>query len=181
MIDLLFLVLFIALLSVGYFQGVVRLGMMMLAFYLSLVLASLYFQTIGLFLRNQFHLVPYMADYFGFFIMLIFGFILLASATSYTFRTAHLPGKLQFIDHILGIFVGLLLAAWLLGIFAILLWNLMVLRHGGDIDLPIMRMIGSSVANSFTLRFLANDVLPQVYELLDPILPDAAAILFVVQ
>ncbi|RMD73243.1 MAG: CvpA family protein, partial [Chloroflexi bacterium] len=37
------------------------------------------------------------------------------------------------------------------------------------------------IGASFMLRFFANAVLPSLYDLIDPILPDAARIIFQVQ
>lgn len=180
-VDLSFLLLFVTSLAVGFFQGSIRLVVLIIAFYLSLVLASLYFQPVGGWLVSNFGTTRYVGEYVGFALVLLIGFALLAAAGIYTFRYASLPGQLLYIDKVVGMILGVLLGALLIGMFGVLLWNLMIVRGGQNIDLPVMQWLGRQVAGSFLLQFFANEILPQVYGLLDPILPDSAAIIFAVQ
>ncbi len=46
-IDLLFILLLLAGLAIGFFQGTIRLTIAIVSFYVSIVLASLYFQLVG--------------------------------------------------------------------------------------------------------------------------------------
>ncbi|NTV63084.1 MAG: CvpA family protein [Oscillochloris sp.] len=180
-IDVVFLLLFITSVVVGFFQGMIRLFVLLAALYLSLVLASLYYTSVGQWLIQNFGSQRFVAQYVGFVLVFFFGFLLLAAAGLYTFRYAHLPGSLKYLDHIGGVILGMLLGVFFIGTFAAVLYNLMIVRGGRTIDFPLMRSLGSGVANSFLLRFFAGDLLSLVYNILDPVLPDGARLIFVAQ
>lgn len=180
-IDIVLILLFFGMLATGFFQGMIRLVVLILAFYLSLVLASLYYPSLGQFFVSRLGAERFVAQYVGFALVLFMSMVLLAAAGFYTFRYAQLPGQLQYLDRIVGTVLGMLLGALLVGILATLLWNLMILRGGQNIDMPIMRGLGQSVRSSTILSYFANFVLPETYALIDPILPDGAALIFAVQ
>jgi hypothetical protein len=92
-----------------------------------------------------------------------------------------MPGGLEYLDRIGGAVLGLTFGALLIGILASLLWNLMIIRGGRNIDLPFMQGLGTMIANSFVLRYFADVVLPLAYGALDPALPEGADLLFQVQ
>jgi len=112
---------------------------------------------------------------------LFLSFVLLAIAGLYTFRYLRLAGSLEYVDRIVGTILGLFFGALIVGVVAALLWNLMILRGGRTIDLPLLRSLGNSVANSFVLQYFSTVVLPLVYNFLDPVLPEGADIIFAVQ
>lgn len=181
LMDILMLLLFFGTLATGFFQGALRLLVLILAFYLALVLASLYYPALGEFFVRNFDADRFVGQYLAFFLVLFLSFVLLVIAGLYTFRYVRLTGSLDYIDRIVGTFLGLLFGALVAGIVAALLWNLMMLRGGRNIDLPLFRLLGNSVANSFVLQYFSTVVLPLVYNFLDPILPEGADIIFVVQ
>ena len=180
-IDLLFILLFIVSIAVGFFQGMIRLSVILVGFYLSLVLASLYFTSFGRVFMRYFGAERFVAEYVAFAILLLVGFGILAAAGLYTFRYAQLPGSLQYIDRIIGLALGLVLGALFIGIFATLLWNMMIVRGGQNIELPIMQGLGAQIMRSFLIRYYSDQLLPLVYGFLDPILPNEAVIIFQVQ
>lgn len=180
-IDIFFLLLFVAALAAGFFQGMIRLFVLLVAFYLSVVLASLYFPALATVFQTRFGTPRYVGEYVGFMLILMVGFILLTVAGLYTFRYAHLPGQLQYVDRVIGVLLGVVLGALFIGIFAVLLWNLMILRGGCTIDFPIMRMLCGGVSRSFLLQYFSRELLPATYDLIRPILPAGARIIFVVQ
>lgn len=180
-IDILLILLFFGMLVLGFFQGMIRLVVLLLAFYLSLVLASLYYPAVGEFFVRRFDAQRFVGQYVGFALVLFFSFIALSAAGVYTFRYAQLPGQLQYLDRIVGTLLGMVLGVILVGIFAALLWNLMIVRGGRTIDFPFMRSLGTSVATSPMLNYFANFLLPELYAILDPVLPDGAALIFAVQ
>jgi uncharacterized membrane protein required for colicin V production len=178
LIDLFFLLLFVGALALGFFQGMIRLIVVVVAFYLSLVLASLYFPAVASFFVVRFGAARYVGEYMGFVIVLLLSSALLSAAGIYTFRYVHLPGQLQYLDRLIGLALGLFFGTLLIGIFAVVLWNMMIVRGGRNVDFPIMGFLGGQVASSVLLQFFANDLLGQIYTLLDPILPDGAQIIF---
>lgn len=180
-IDVLLIIIFFAMLAVGFFQGMIRLLVLIAAFYLSLVLASLYYPVVGDFFVREFNSQRFVGQYVGFGIVLLFAMLALSAAGIYTFRYAQLPGQLQYIDRIVGTVLGMFLGALFVGIFSTLLWNLMIVRGGASIDFPIMRTLGGAVASSPMLQYFSSVILPQAYAALDPILPDGAGIIFAVQ
>jgi uncharacterized membrane protein required for colicin V production len=179
--DLLFILLFFGMLAIGFFQGMVRILVLLVAFYLALVLASLYYPSLGEFFVRNFGTQRFVGQYLAFALVLFFGFLLLALAGLYTFRYFRMPGGLEFLDRIVGAVLGMVFGALLIGIFAALLYNLMIVRGGRTIDFPLMRALGNSIASSFMIGYFSNEVLPLVYSFLDPILPDGANLLFLVE
>ncbi|MGQ9925336.1 MAG: CvpA family protein [Chloroflexaceae bacterium] len=180
-IDILLILIFFGTLATGFFQGAIRLLVLMLAFYLALVLASLYYPALGEFFVRNFDTQRFIGQYLAFFLVLFLSFALLAIAGLYTFRYLRLTGSLEYLDRIVGTILGLLFGALIVGVVAALLWNLMILRGGRNIDLPLLRLLGNGVANSFVLQYFSTIVLPLVYNFLDPILPEGADIIFAVQ
>ncbi len=179
--DVLFILLFFGMLAVGFFQGMVRLLVIIVAFYLAMVLASLYYPSLGEFFVRRLDAERFVGQYVAFALVLFFATLLLTLAGLYTFRYFRMPGGLEYLDRIVGALLGMIFGALLIGITATLLWNLMIVRGGRNIDLPLMRGLGNAIANSFVLRYFANVVLPLVYSVLDPILPEGADLLFQVQ
>jgi uncharacterized membrane protein required for colicin V production len=179
--DVLFILLFFSMLAVGFFQGMVRLLVIIVAFYLALVLASLYYPSLGEILVRNLGAERFVGQYVAFALVLFFAALLLTIAGIYTFRYFRMPGGLEYLDRIGGAVLGLVFGALLIGIFATLLWNLMIVRGGRSIDFPLMRALGNSIASSFVLRYFADIVLPLAYGALDPILPEGADLLFLVQ
>jgi uncharacterized membrane protein required for colicin V production len=180
-IDVLFILLFVGSLAIGFFHGMIRLAVLICAMYLSLVLASLYYTAVGEWLVRTFGSQRFVGQYVGFTLVFFFGFLLLAAAGLYTFRYARLPGGLQYVDHVVGVVLGMLLGVFFIGTFAALLYNLMIVRGGSSIDFPFMRSLGGAVANSFLLRYFAGDLLTLTYSILDPVLPEGARLIFIAQ
>jgi membrane protein required for colicin V production len=178
LMDIVFILLFFGMLAAGFFQGMVRILVLIVAFYLALVLASLYYPTLGEILVRSFGTQRFVGQYVAFALVLLVGFLLLALAGLYTFRYFRMPGGLEYLDRIGGTVFGLVFGSMLIGIFAALLYNLMIVRGGRDIGLPLMQMLGNSVGSSFVISYFANSVLPLIYTLLDPILPAGADLLF---
>lgn len=181
LMDIVFILLFFGMLALGFFQGMVRILVLMVAFYLALVLASLYFPALGEFLVRSFGTQRFVAQYIAFAMVLLIGFLILALAGLYTFRYFRMPGGLQFLDHMVGTVLGLVFGAMIVGILASLLYNLMIVRGGRNIDLPVMATFGNAIASSFVMNYFGNVVLPLTYTFLDPILPEGADLLFRVQ
>jgi membrane protein required for colicin V production len=177
-IDLVFIVLLVGILALGFFQGMIRMGVLILAYYLSVVLASLYFPMLGNFFYRQIGGQRFASEYIAFFVIMLVGFGLLALAGLYTFRYAHLPGKLQYVDNVGGVLLSLILAALVVGVLSVLLWNLLITNNGEDIDLPLFRMLGNGVRNSFLLSYFATYILPEAYNIVEPILPAGAQVIF---
>jgi uncharacterized membrane protein required for colicin V production len=179
--DILFILLFFTMLAVGFFQGMVRLLVIIVAFYLAMVLASLYYPSLGEFFVRRLGAERFVGQYVAFALVLFFASLLLTLAGLYTFRYFRMPGGLDYLDRIGGAVLGLVFGALLIGILASLLYNLMIIRGGRNIDLPLMRSLGNAIANSFVLRYFADIVLPLAYGALDPVLPEGADLLFQVQ
>lgn len=180
-IDLLFILLFCGMLAAGFFQGMIRLLVTIVALYLAVVLASLYYAPLGEFFMRSFATERYVGQHVAFFLVMMLAFILLTLAGLYTFRYAKLPGGLQYVDRIVGTLLGMFLGVLLIGIFGTLLWNLMVLRGGGNIELPLFRAVGNAVATSSLERYFSTVLLPLTYNYIDPLLPEGADLLFQIQ
>lgn len=180
-IDLLFILLFFGMLAAGFFQGMIKLLVMLVAIYLAVVLASLYYAPLGEFFVRSFETQRYVGQYVAFFLVMGVAFVLLTIAGLYTFRYAKLPGGLQYLDRIVGTLLGMFMGVILIGIFGSLLYNLMILRGGRNIELPLFNILGNSVARSTLLRYFTTVLLPTAYNSIDPILPEGADLLFLGQ
>jgi uncharacterized membrane protein required for colicin V production len=178
-IDILFIIFLLGGLALGFFQGTIRLIVAIVAFYVGIVLASLYFTTVGLFFQRRFHSTLFVGQITAFTIILLVSFLLLTIAGLYTFRYARMPTSLDFIDRILGTLLGLLLGGLFLGMLALLLKDLFIYQDvAGSITFPVMRSFQNGVRSSFLVIFFANQILPLIYTTVQPVLPRDAEIIF---
>lgn len=179
-IDILFILLLLGGLALGFFQGTIKLIIAIVAFYVGIVLASLYFLVVGDFFRRRFESTPEVSQITAFAVILLVSFLLLLIAGLYTFRYARLPSSLDFIDRVIGSLLGLALMGLFLGIFANLLAKLFIERDvAGAIDLPIFGFLQSRIRSSFLLPYFRDYILPLIYNVVRPILPREADFIFV--
>lgn len=179
LIDLLFLLILLGGLALGFFQGTVKFAIAIVAFYVGIVLASLYFQSVGNFFRVKFNSSAEVGQITAFGTVLAISFLLLTVAGLYTFRYFRMPTSLDFLDKILGTLLGLCMAALFMGILAVLLKDLFVFRNpAGDAGLPVIKAFQSSVRSSTLVAFFGNNILPLIYSSLRPVLPREAEIIF---
>lgn len=181
-VDLLIIVMLIASLAIGMFQGIIRLVIAIVALYISIVLASLYFQPFGNFLRVQFKSTLEAGQAIGFAIILMVGFILLLMAGLYTFRYARMPMALEFLDRMIGTVLGLFLGALIIGMFAVLLRNLFVFQSPAEtLNYPFTMTFQNWTRSSVLIRVFNGYVLPLIYRTVDPMLPPEANVIFQIQ
>jgi membrane protein required for colicin V production len=181
-IDLVFILLLLAGLALGFFQGTVKLLIAIISFYVGILLASLYFQAVGNFFRVRFNTSPYVGQITAFAVVLLVTFLLLTIAGLYTFRYLRVPRSLDFFDKIIGTLLGLLMAGLLLGMFAILLRNLFIFQSPAtEASLPIVISFQNGVRGSTLVRFFGGNILPLLYGVMRPILPDEADLIFRIQ
>ena len=178
-IDLLFILLLLAGLALGFFQGTIKLVIAIIAFYVGIILASLYFPIVGNFFRVRFHASLEVGQIMAFALILLISFLLLTVAGLYTFRYAKMPPGLDFIDRIIGTMLGLLLGTLFLGMLAILLQGLFIDRDvAGSVSFPIMRSFQGGVRSSFLVSFFGNQILPLIYTTVKPLLPRESDFIF---
>lgn len=176
--DILLILIFCVALVVGFFQGMIRLIILIVALYLATVLASLYYAPLGELFVRRFELQRIVGQYIAFVIVQGIAFLLISLAGLYTFRYTRLPGTVDILDRIGGTILGVAFGAILVGIIGDLLWNLLIVRGGREIELPIFQLLGDSVANSVIIQYFSKVILPLTYSYLDPILPNGANLLF---
>ena len=181
-IDVIFLLILLGGLALGFFQGTVKLLVTIIAFYVSLVLASLYFQAIGNYFRLRFNSSPEVGQITAFATVLLISFLLLTLAGLYTFRYLKVPPSLDFFDKIIGTLLGLFLGAIFMGLLAILLKDLFVFRSpASEAGLPLIVAFQGGVRSSTLVTFFGDRLFPLLYRTLQPILPSQANIIFRVQ
>lgn len=181
-VDLLFILLLIASLAIGIFQGTLRLLIAIVVLYVSIVLASLYFQPLGNFFRVRFNSTLEVGQITAFAIILMVAFLLLLGAGLYTFRYARLPTNLEFIDRVLGTLLGMVMGALILGMFALLLRDLFVFQSPASLmNYPFMQTFQDGVRSSVLVRTFNGYILPLIYRSVDPVLPPEANIIFQLQ
>jgi len=178
-IDLFFILLVVGSLLIGIFEGTIRLAIAIIVLYVSIVLASLYFQPMGEFLRVRFHSTQYAAQLTGFALILIVSFVLLLLAGLYTFRYVRMPSALEFLDRIIGSLLGLLLGGVVLGMLALLMRDIFVYQSlSATMNYPIIVNLENSTRSSLLIDIFHGYVLPVIYNTLDPFLPPEANIIF---
>jgi membrane protein required for colicin V production len=180
-VDILYLLLILGGLALGFFQGTIKLVVAVVSFYVGIILASLYFQTVGNFFRVRFHSSVGVSQITAFALILLMSFIILTIAGLYTFRYAKMPASLDFIDRIIGTVLGLFMSALMMGMMSLILQRLVSAGLGDVADLPIGAMVQSGVRSSQLLPFFARSVLPLLYGLLRPVLPAESQIIFQIQ
>jgi len=180
--DIVFILLLLGGLALGFFQGTIKLLIAIIAFYVGLVLASLYFQVVGNFYRVRFNSSPEVSQITAFATVLLVSFLLLTMAGLYTFRYAKMPASLDFLDRIVGTLLGLLLGGLFIGMLAVLLRDLFVFRNAaGALTYPIMQAFQDSVRSSFLVRFFGTNILTLIYNMVRPVLPAVSDIIFRIQ
>ncbi len=173
-VDLLLLALLIAITAVGFFKGTIRLIIAIVTFYASIVLSSLYFRFLTVFFTRR-GTSPAVADAISFFIILLICFVILFMAGAYTFRYMRFPAQLDVLDRMLGALFGLVLAAMVAVIVAIVLHYIFIRHNVADtLTFPLARSFQGSVQKSTLMPLLIDHVLPRLYLALGPLLPDAA-------
>jgi membrane protein required for colicin V production len=65
--------------------------------------------------------------------------------------------------------------------FSILIYNLMIGRGGCRLGFPLSDLICSATRTSFLVRYFGVTIIGEAYALLDPLLPDGAQLIFLVQ
>lgn len=171
-VDIFLLAVFIIVTGVGFFQGTIKLAIAILTFYASIILASLYFKFLSLYMLRR-GTSSIVADAVSFFIILTICFIILLAAALYTFRYVRLPGRLDLLDRIIGVALGVVMAVVVTSIFAMVLQFLFVSNNAGN-AYPISRALQSSTRASTLRPTLIFNILPQLFTLVAPFLPDAA-------
>ena len=76
-IDLLYILLLLAGLALGFFQGTIKLLVAIIAFYVGIILSSLYFQIVGNFFRRRFNSSQEVGEITAFALILLVSFLLL--------------------------------------------------------------------------------------------------------
>jgi membrane protein required for colicin V production len=179
LVDIFFILMLIGALAAGIFQGIIKLMIAIVSLYISIVLASLYFQPLGVVFRNRFRSTLEVGQITAFAVILMVGFIALTVAGLYTFRYAQMPKSLEFLDRIVGTLLGLVLGGLLLGMFALLLRDLFVFQSPASaLTYPFMRTFQNSVRGSVMIGLFGNFILPLIYSSVQPILPPEADIIF---
>ncbi len=175
--DVFFATLLVGLPVIGFFQRMVRLTVVLVMFYVSVVLASLYFTSLGSFVDDRFATDLVIGQFVSFVLVLVVSFGFLAAAGLYIFRHTKLPAKWQSLDRSAGLLIGLTLAVCSIWLSAALLWNIALASEEYDVGTAPVAWIPSTVEESASLGILARYLLPTTYRFIDPALPDSADII----
>lgn len=171
-IDILLLLLFIVITGLGFFQGTIRLLIAIIALYASVILSSLYFKSLSLYMSGS-GTNAVVADAVSFFVILLVAFLILFSLSLYTFRYLRLPGRLEFLDRMLGVVLGVFFGVILTSLVAMILQYAFITHSAGDFY-PLTRAIQRSTRSSVLRELLIFNILPRLYATVAPVLPDAA-------
>jgi uncharacterized membrane protein required for colicin V production len=173
-VDILLLLVIIGITATGFFNGTIHLLIAVVSFYASIVLSSLYFRFLAVFFTRR-GTSEVVADSLSFFVILVLCFIILFVSGTYTFRYVRFPGRLDYLDRMLGVIAGLVLASMVAVIIAIV-FHFAFIRHNvaATANFPLTRTFQTSVQRSTLVPLLIEHVLPRLYVTVGPLLPDAA-------
>jgi uncharacterized membrane protein required for colicin V production len=174
--DLALLVVFVAVVGVCFWSGMIRSIIALVAFYASVVLASLYFKFASVFVTRR-GIEDRVADVLSFVTVLVVAFAILAALSVYTFRYVRLPGQLEFFDRLLGAAVGMVLAVAVLTTIAMLLHYTFIAGSTGNQG-GIAGLLRRVTQASSLVPILTSNLLPRLFRVVSPFVPDAALPLF---
>ena len=178
-VDVVMLLMVIICLFFGFFKGVVKISLAIITFYLSIVIASLYFHFVAVAIAKNSKTSLQVLDMLSFLILLIVCFMILLWAALYTFRYVQIGGRVQYLDKMIGSFLGLLLGAIMASVFAMMLRYLFItVNSPATLDFPAMRFLQQSTANSVLKNVFLDIILPILYAPISPIMPDSADLIF---
>lgn len=174
--DLLLLVLFVTVVGVGFWGGILRTVIALVSLYASLVLAGLYFKFVSVFVTRR-GIADTVADTLSFIAVLLLAFAILAALSLYTFRYVRLPVQLEFFDRLIGAALGIVLAVAVLTTTAMLLHYTFVAGSTGSAGGIGGFLRRGTEASSFVPLLITN-MLPRLFAAIGPFVPDAALPLF---
>lgn len=177
-VDILLLLFVVFGLFYGFFQGMLKVGIAILVFYLTIVLSSLYYRPLALMISKNSTTPFQVLEMLAFLSLLFVLFFILLAVASYTFRYLKIDGRLQYIDKVIGTFLGLVLGAMIASIFAMMLRYLFTTNAAAVLDYPAMRFLQASTKASALKDIFLNIILPLIYGPISPIMPDSADALF---
>jgi membrane protein required for colicin V production len=115
----------------------------------------------------------------SFIIVLVVSFIVLLFTALYTFRYVQIGGRLQYMDKMIGTFLGLLLGAFFACLIAMLMNYIFVVQFtASTLDYPAMKMLQGSTERSTLKGLFLDAILPLLYGPISPVLPDSADAIF---
>lgn len=174
--DLVLLVVFVAVVGLGFWSGILRSVIALVAFYASLILASLYFKFVSVLLTQR-GVEDSVADTLSFVAVLLLAFAILVALSLYTFRYVRLPGQLEFFDRLLGAALGIVLGVAVLTTVAMLLHYMFIAGSTGSQG-GIGGVLRRGTESSSVVPILTTNLLPQLFRAVGPFVPDAAMPLF---
>ncbi|GAA5529299.1 CvpA family protein [Herpetosiphon gulosus] len=177
-VDILLLLFVVIGLFYGFFQGMLKVGVAIFVFYLTIVLSSLYYRPLALMISKNSTTPFQVLEMLSFLILLFVLFFILLWVASYTFRYLKVGGQLQYIDKVIGTFLGLILGAMIASIFAMMLRYLFTTNAAAVLDYPAMKFLQASTRASVLKDVFLNIILPLIYGPISPIMPDSADTLF---
>ncbi|ABX07520.1 CvpA family protein [Herpetosiphon sp.] len=177
-VDILLLLFVVLGLFYGFFQGMLKVGISILVFYLTIVLSSLYYRPLALAISKNSTTPFQVLEMLSFLTLLFVLFFALLWVASYTFRYLKVGGQLQYIDKVIGTFLGLILGAMIASIFAMMLRYLFSTTAPAVLDYPAMRFLQASTRASALKNVFLDIILPLIYGPIRPIMPESADALF---
>jgi membrane protein required for colicin V production len=164
--------------TLGFFSGILRGFIMIMIFYLSMILASLYFTALGNAVEARYPaMMPEIASLISFLWLLAVSFVLLSLAGMLIFRCLYIPKRFQHIDRLGGMVLGFLLALFVMVTLSFLLWNITIFQKTAD--LPLLQWISKSTQHSFLVTYIVRSLPFNMAQTLAPILPGGAEMLFI--
>lgn len=174
-IDIFFALLFLAIVIYGFFGGVVRLTMILIGLYLSVVVAGLFYVPVGRVVSSNLRdIEPFTGQLLAFILLTLFGTLAIALTLIKTFVTVRIPNIFASVDQIGGATVGLILSLFTVTIVSVIFrvyFNLILTAASNGFSVtPVMLTLALHNKTSFLVAFFAQLTIP-IYALIAPWFP----------
>lgn len=159
--DIVLVLAFVGIVALGFLGGVVRLIFVLIALYLSVIVATFFYVPIGIALSSNVQaLSPFTAAMVGFFLLLVASTATLTASLLKTFSTLRLPNRLASVDQVGGSMLGMV-AATFASVVTIVVLNFffgLVLRTaaGGVAVSPLLLTLAGQMRASFLARYFID-------------------------
>lgn len=175
-IDILFALLFIGVIAYGFFSGIIRLVMLLIALYLSVIVAGLFYIPFGDALRSGLSsLEIFTSQVLAFLVLACAGTAILTLTMIKTFVAVRLPNFMAGADQVggasLGLVVGLFAAVITTIILRIYFGLILSAANAGFNVTPILLTLALHMQTSFLANFFI-DLSKPIFTIISPWFPN---------
>ncbi len=183
-IDILLVLAFLGIVTLGFFGGVVRLLFVLVALYLGVIVAGLFYVPIGLNLSRSLSAIdPFTAELLSFFLLMIGATVAISFSLLKTFATLRLPRYLAGLDQTGGAALGVIAATFTVVVTTVVMrffFGLVTETAAKGIQVsPVLFSLALQLRASFLARYFVELSAP-LFVLIVPWFPNGLPAILVV-